>query len=449
MADIQIYADREIGAIKPLHGVNNGPVCYGSLLDVSHYYKRAGIPLVRLHDPNWPNAREVDIYTVFPDFGKDPSEPSSYDFATTDEYIRTVAETGARIVYRLGVSIEHTKEKYYVGPPEDFAKWAQICIGIIRHYNQGWANGFRYNIEYWEIWNEPDKPVGKTNLMWGGTWEQFYELYGVAAKAIKQFDPSLKVGGYGATSVKVKKFMDEFLAYCRDHEVPLDFFSWHIYGADLQRFADESRYARQELDRYGFPQAESHLNEWNYFDGDFKTIWLPGNEFVRRGVFERQKSNVGASFAAAVLTLLQDLPVDAANYYDGQPTALFCGLFDYYGVPQKTYYAFDAFRRLCEHPIRVEANPAPSITGVYSLAGTNRLGEIAAMICNADGTSRHYTIGLSGLDDRRDLFCEMYRLDDQHTLQLVDSSRIRAGEHEFRVFLPRHSILFVKLTRAS
>jgi beta-xylosidase len=391
----------------------------------------------------------VDIYTIFPDFGKDPSDPSSYDFATTDEYIRTVVETGARIVYRLGVSIEHTKEKYYVGPPEDFAKWAQICVGIIRHYNQGWANGFHYNIEYWEIWNEPDKPVGKTNLMWGGTWEQFYELYGVAAKAIKQFDPSLKVGGYGATSVKVKKFMDEFLAYCRDHEVPLDFFSWHIYGADLQRFASESRYARQELDRYGFPQAESHLNEWNYFDGDFKTIWLPGNEFVRRGVFERQKSNVGASFAAAVLTLLQDLPVDAANYYDGQPTALFCGLFDYYGVPQKTYYAFDAFRQLCEHRIRVEVNPDPSVTGVYSLAGTNGLGETAAMISNADGPSRHYTIGLSGLDDRRDLLCEQYRLDDQHALQLVDSSRIRAGEHEFRIFLPRHSILFLKLTRAS
>jgi hypothetical protein len=446
MADIQIFADRECGRIRPLHGVNNGPVCYGSLLDVSHYYKKAGIPLVRLHDPNWPHPWEVDIYTIFPDFDKDEDDPASYDFARTDEYIRSVIETGAKIVYRLGVSIEHTKEKYYVHPPKDFEKWAKICINIIRHYNHGWANGFHYNIEYWEIWNEPDKPEGKTNLMWSGTWQQFYELYGVAAKAIKKFDPNLKVGGYGATSVRVKKFMDGFLEYCRDHDVPLDFFSWHVYGSDLQRIVNEAHYARAELDKYGFTKTESHLNEWTYFDGDFKTIWLPGNEYIRRGVFERMKSHIGASFVAAALMLLQDLPVDAANLYDGQPTALFCGMFDYYGVPQKMYYAFEAFQQLCEHPVRKETQMDSAISGVYSCAGSNDAGETVALIANVDGPARFYSIAASGLDANRETVCEQYRLDDQHSLQLVSTSAVQSGEHEFRVYLPKHSVLLVKWT---
>ncbi len=24
------------------------------------------------------------------------------------------------------------------------------------HYTEGWADGFRYDMEYWEIWNEAD-----------------------------------------------------------------------------------------------------------------------------------------------------------------------------------------------------------------------------------------------------------------------------------------------------
>ena len=75
MQKINIDTTVLTGKIKPVHGVNNGPVCYGSLTDVSNYYKESGFPYVRLHDPNWPHPREVDIYTIFPDFTKDPADP--------------------------------------------------------------------------------------------------------------------------------------------------------------------------------------------------------------------------------------------------------------------------------------------------------------------------------------------------------------------------------------
>jgi xylan 1,4-beta-xylosidase len=56
------------------------------------------------------------------------------------------------------------------------------------HYNQGWANGFHYNIRYWEFWNEPEG-------FWSGTPEQFYSLYEKTARALKSVDPNIKVGG--------------------------------------------------------------------------------------------------------------------------------------------------------------------------------------------------------------------------------------------------------------
>ena len=65
-------------------------------------------------------------------------------------------KAGTKPFYRLGQSIEHQTKKYGIYPPKDFKKWAKICEHIIRHYNEGWANGYRMGIEYWEIWNEAD-----------------------------------------------------------------------------------------------------------------------------------------------------------------------------------------------------------------------------------------------------------------------------------------------------
>ena len=64
-------------------------------------------------------------------------------------------------------------------------------MNVIKHYNSGWANGYHYNIKYWEIWNEPD---GRRDF-WTGTPEQYYKLYEITAKAIKNYDPNVKVGG--------------------------------------------------------------------------------------------------------------------------------------------------------------------------------------------------------------------------------------------------------------
>jgi hypothetical protein len=80
-----------------------------------------------------------------------------------------------------------------VHPPKDFDRWARVCVNIIRHYNEGWADGFRHNIRYWEIWNEPD--LMPPSPMWTGTAEEYFRLYAVAAEAIKAHDSALKVGG--------------------------------------------------------------------------------------------------------------------------------------------------------------------------------------------------------------------------------------------------------------
>ena len=73
----------------------------------------------------------------------------------------------------------------------DFEKWTAVAIGIIRHYNEAWADGFRHDIRYWEIWNEPENRPA----MWTGTDNDYYRLYVTAARGIKKRFPELRVGG--------------------------------------------------------------------------------------------------------------------------------------------------------------------------------------------------------------------------------------------------------------
>lgn len=443
MSSVNVDFGATAGSIKPLHGLNNGPVGYGGLVDVSHYYRELGVPFVRLHDTSWPHPREVDIPQVFPNFDADPDDPASYDFSRTDAYIRRILDTGAKIVYRLGTSIEHTPIKYYTHPPADFDKWARICIGIIKHYTRGWADGMDGGVHCWEIWNEPETGAS----MWTGAFQQYLELYKVAASAIKAFDPGLKVGGF-AVAFSLGEGLSrtsEFLDYCRANSLPLDFFSWHTYAERPEDYAENARIVRGALDERGFSATESHMNEWNFMPSFADHGDEPGGEYIRREYFEQQKNEVGASLAAAVLILLQDQRVDMANYYDGQPVALYCGLFDYYGVPQKTFRAFKAFSHMLSYPKRARAEVTSSDGNLYCLAAVDSKGRKAGvLISRFRGATDECVVELAGIPAAKDARCEVLILDKDRNLEPVPCN-LNPADPTLRILLRKHSVALIKL----
>jgi hypothetical protein len=58
--------------------------------------------------------------------------------------LRAIHDAGAEVYYRIGRSWGANN----VDPPPDFDKYAGVVKHIAMHYNQGWANGFHYNIRY-------------------------------------------------------------------------------------------------------------------------------------------------------------------------------------------------------------------------------------------------------------------------------------------------------------
>lgn len=428
---VSINMNKQISTIRPLHGGNIGPVGYRSTLDFTKYFKKCKIPLIRLHDVPWFGANAVDISTIFKDFDADPSNPNNYDFRKTDDYIASIIKTGSDIIYRLGESIEYTPRKYNVNPPKDFKKWAIICKHIIMHYNEGWDNGFHYNIKYWEIWNEPNNQP----RCWTGTNEQFFKLYEIAAKTLKKNFPNLKIGGpaVGAAAVikegkvQVYGFTDEFLHYCKENSVPLDFFSWHNYNSNPWEMARLSNYTRNILDQYGFPNTESIFDEWNY---------IPPPSFggkIQQGAhraewYAEQSSVRGAAFIADVLMLLQDQPVDAANLYTVSYGIY--ALFSYMGVPHKSYYGFQAFSDLVNNtPIRLETSYNRKDSLVICTGTNKEKSKVAILVSNFSSQMRKVSFKLDNnfLVDR--INYRVYAVDEIHNFSEIKNHGINGGRY--------------------
>lgn len=333
-----------VGAIKPMHAVNNGPIhSHHADQHISNLdsFQEAGIPYARTHDAafnaTYGGEHTVDIAAIFPNFDADAEDPASYDFIVTDEYLRVIQLSGAKVFYRLGSKIEHYIRKFNTLPPKDFHKWAVICEHIIRHYNEGWANGFHWNIEYWEIWNEPDldEDDSPNKRCWGGTAEQFRELYTITARHLKACFPQLKIGGPAVARSEDCEWIHRFL----ELDAPLDFFSWHIYARNTEEIVRRCRLMRQLLLQHNRTETESILNEWNYVRGFAGDDWVPS--------LKTEKSMKGAAFVAAVMAACQAEPLDLLMYYDARPCCM-NGMFntDFPNERLKGYYPFRMFNTL-------------------------------------------------------------------------------------------------------
>ena len=349
MAILSVNSTCGCGKVKPMHAVNNGPV-YKFAADQRitniDAFRDAGIPYARTHDASFYSTyggeHTVDILAVFPDFAADAEDPASYDFCLTDEYMKVIYAAGTEPYYRLGSKIEHWPKKYGTRVPGDFHKWAVIAEHIIAHYTEGWADGFHYDMKYWEIWNEPDldpddAPPEKKRC-WSGTAAQFYEFFDVVAKHLKARFPERKIGG-PAASYSIKPWVKNFLAYLKEHGTPLDFFSWHMYAASPAQLLAVEKQTRQMLDDAGFPQTESILNEWNYVRGWTGDDWLYS--------LRSEKGLKGSSFIAGVIAGSQYRPLDMLMFYDARPCAMnsmFCT--DFVCDKLKGYYPFLYFGEL-------------------------------------------------------------------------------------------------------
>ena len=445
MANILVDLSKTNGHIKPMNAVNNGPVGSG-VRKTGNFedYKALEIPYARNHDASFCSSYggefTVDVHNIFRNFDADENDPASYIFEPTDEYIKSTLEAGTEIFYRLGSKIEHGF-KYGTYPPKDFAKWARICEHIIRHYNEGWANGFNYNIEYWEIWNEPDcKNSDGSNPCWQGTDDQFLDFYEIAAKHLKSCFPGLKIGGPAFMSPWRNDFRKNFLKAVVERKIPMDFYSYHCYAKEPREVYGTVLEAEESLKEVGLEGMYTILNEWNYVRGWMAEDW--------KYSLESEMGLKGSSYVAGTMSICQNSSLGMLMYYDARPCGM-NGIFKSYTYDRfKSYYTFIMFMDLRRLGTWVETRRLAD-EAFYSCAATDGKNAgvmVTYFVDDETAPAKEVTLDFENVKGENGVKVEYFLLDETHDLEKVREETFTAESFSVYLDMPVYSSYYVKVT---
>ena len=434
--EISLDCEKINGKIHNYGEINCGPLPNHDIKigeDLTEQYQEIGIKLIRTHDFSGP----TDVSTIYPDWEADPLLESSYDFESSDTYITSIINANCDVFYRLGESASANKSLR--NPPLNFSKWAEICKHIVMHYNEGWNNGFFYNIAYWEIWNEPD-----ITGFWNGSAQDYYNLYNITVLTLKSYNNSLKIGGPCTSSLTNINYTTGFLSYLKENELPLDFFSWHQYADTPNELYQSSCYIRDLLDSYGFSESENINTEWNI------NILTP----------QRDKDNAkNAAFTTCSHIVFHDAELDHALRYRGtqDPSWLmrFIGLdlslFAYNGEYKKPALSHLALNHLTrDTPIRLNTPEMDASNGITYLAGISEdKTNIFIIISNFNTKKTSYNLEVSNLSWNSTYTAVYYNIDAQNNFKILEETNENLNTYNASNILKRNSIHFIRLTNSS
>ena len=445
-ATVRVDLGLEVGAIKPMHAMCNGPISYGA--DISGLFREMGVPAVRLAGADGAiSACSADVSSIFKNPSADPHDPASYDFERTDALVRAAYDCGASVMLRLG----ETYDPYGVKKtelPQNADLWCEVCVNIVKHYNDYWANGFAYGIERFEIW-------GGDALLHGDARDALFELYRKLSGLIKLIDGSVKVGGMCFGDEGLAR---EFIKYCRKKHAPLDFITLSCFEGDPLQASQRVKELLPTLYNLGFNGTEIIIGEWAYIskEVDKTTTFAKSLMFdpkadrsVRARTFEEQSGVRGAAYSLALMTELSAVQeVSGAYFYDAQPAlSPWCAICDRFGRPKKPFYAFKMFGELYRagNAVYCESEQAEGYahSGIYAAAATNALGEAFVLITSFEGCG---VVDLRIESIPSELYtADIYILDGVKNFERGDSVQLSGSKKRLLLNISEYGAMLVKL----
>lgn len=297
---------------------------------------------------------------------EDGSIIEEYNFTYLDQVMDMYQDCHIRPFLELGFMPEKMASgqntvfywKGNITPPADYDKWARLVQATLRHLME------RYGVEEvltWpvEVWNEP-------NL--GSFWkdadkQEYFHLYAVTSKAVKEVHPQFRVGGPAICGVDDQRWLREFLDYVQKNELPLDIVTRHHYTSYqpekgghygyIELHKPEDAFAvleksREIVDSYDcFRDMQIHITEFN-------TSYIPNAPI--------HDTCLNAAYVAHMLSRLGDKH-ESYSYWTfgdvfeevGVPFTPFHGGFGLVAnacIPKPTFWTFAFYKNLkgkCVH----------------------------------------------------------------------------------------------------
>jgi xylan 1,4-beta-xylosidase len=196
----------------------------------------------------------VRFHAIFHDevgiYDEDAQGHPQYNFSYIDQIYDGLLADGVRPFVELSFmprklaareALHAFWYKQNISPPKDWNKWDDLITQFSKHLVD------RYGIDevsqwYFEVWNEPNLDF------WAGEPRQptYWELYDHTARALKQVNSRLRVGG---PSTAQAAWADAFIQHCAENKIPVDFVSSHVYGNDRAQdvFGTKEKIPRDQM----------------------------------------------------------------------------------------------------------------------------------------------------------------------------------------------------------
>jgi xylan 1,4-beta-xylosidase len=182
----------------------------------------------------------VRFHAIFHDengvYDEDQNGKPVYNFSYVDQIYDGLLDAGVKPFVELSfmprkLAANLTPHPFWYkpfpSPPKDPVKWSALIEAFTRHLIDRYGKD---EVERWyfEVWNEPNIDF------WNGEPKQatYFMLYDETAKAIKNVDTKLRVGGPATAQAA---WVDQFISHCTEHHSPFDFVSTHVYGNEASK----------------------------------------------------------------------------------------------------------------------------------------------------------------------------------------------------------------------
>ncbi len=308
----------------------------------------------------------------------------AYDFSRLDQTIIPMLQQGIEPLIALTYTPGVWEKSPWAPPP--LPEWTELVRALVTHYRDLGYTGWD-----WEVWNEPDG----TNH-WTGTFDQYNDLYAATATAVKNTDPSARVGGAAAAYLtSAGNVSGQFINYIASHpDVPIDFFSVHNYSTNNWNTVTASR---QLLTAAGLADLPIIITEWGFHPrmtdgpgfGSDTNASPTGSSFMARQLFL-----AGASGAEAVYYFS---PVEGLTF--GMPYNGDLGLITVDGHRKSPGNVFEMYSRLGETRVELDVNGAGTDTfDVYGFLSKNSAdSDTTLLLWNNTAVDADAAVNLSDL----------------------------------------------------
>ncbi|WP_022891285.1 GH39 family glycosyl hydrolase [Agromyces subbeticus] len=319
-----------------------------------------------------------------------------FDFTETDEIARFLNEEGVRPYWAYSYVPEAARPAgadWRTMAPDD-AVW----VDTIREYVAG-ARERGVEIGYHEVYNEPDLRDERTGepVFYAGTLDDYLQLYRVTSKAIREADPTARIGGPALASVNANAdWLRAFLTVVADESLPLDFLSFHHYGTYGIRPVIETVVGiLAECPQ--FAEVELHLNEYNSFVIDYPRGGLQDGHLLA-GAFAADVELFLATPSLTRVSWAQFLDSGNDNY---------SGMVDIEGRAKPLFLAYEFFQRMPVERNLVTVDGPDGVGAIASSDGDRRSvllwnrssGDLDVTLATSSADAAPRAVILDGRDD--------------------------------------------------